>query len=50
LAIFAAIRRASSLVSNLGAHSPLRFILIIDIRELLPVAVLHDEGGANILD
>jgi hypothetical protein len=27
-----------------------RLILEIDIGELLPAAVLHDEGGANILD
>jgi hypothetical protein len=33
---------------HLGRHPPLRFILIIDVSELLPVAVLHNEGSAII--
>ena len=39
LAIFAAIRRASSLLSSLAA-----------VGKLLPGTVRHDEGGANVLD
>ena len=38
LAIFAAILRASSLLSNLAAESAARLILEIDVGELLPVA------------
>ena len=39
LAIFGAIRRASSLLSSLAA-----------VGKLLPGTVRHDEGGANVLD
>jgi hypothetical protein len=47
LAMFTAILRASSLLSNLAAE---RRHLEIDIGQLLPGAVRHDEGRANILD
>jgi hypothetical protein len=50
LAIFAAIRRASSLASNLAVDCLARLVLVIDVSELLPGAVLHDEAGANILN
>jgi len=50
LATFAAIRRASSFVSIFAVDSPTRFFLVIEIAELLPVAVLHDEGGTDIFD
>jgi hypothetical protein len=43
LAIFAAIRRASSLLSNSAADRRPRLILEIDISELLPVVVADDE-------
>jgi hypothetical protein len=43
LAIFAAIRRASSFVSNLRLTTGLRLVLIIDVCELLPVMISHDE-------
>src|SRR5215469_9118394 len=43
LAIFAAIGRASSLVSSLAADSAAWFILEIDISERLSVVVAHDK-------
>jgi hypothetical protein len=46
LAILTAILRASSFVSSLAAESR---IIEIDIGELPPGAVFHDEGGANVL-
>jgi hypothetical protein len=49
-AIFAAIRRASSLLSNLAADRSPRLILEIDIRELLPVVVAHDKAGVQLFD
>ena len=45
MAMFAAILRASSLLRQLGGRSPPRLIHEIDIGELLPGAVLHDEAG-----
>jgi hypothetical protein len=36
-------------VSNFAVERA-RFILEIDLRELLPGAVSQDEGGTNILD
>jgi len=50
LAIFAAIRRASSLLGNFGGRSPARLILVIDIRELLPGAVDHDKAVVEFFD
>ena len=41
--MFAAMRLASSLLSNFAADRP-RFAVIIDISELLPVSVAHDEA------
>jgi hypothetical protein len=35
---------------QLGRRSPARLILEIDIRELLPRAILHDKGRSDILD
>src|SRR6516165_6821608 len=40
LAIFAAIRRASSLLSSLAAER--RFVLVIDVSELLSIGVAHE--------
>jgi hypothetical protein len=49
LAALAAIRRASSFMSSLaGDRRPL--LLIVDVGELLPTTVLHDEACAIILD
>jgi hypothetical protein len=47
--MLAAIRLASSLLSNLAA-SPPRLLLIINVAELLPGAVRHHESGADVLD
>jgi hypothetical protein len=47
---FTAIRIASSRVSSLGCRSPPRLILEINTRELLSVAVAHDEAGGLFLD
>jgi hypothetical protein len=44
-AIFTAILRASSLLSQLGGGAAARLILEIDIRQLLPIAVGHDKAG-----
>jgi hypothetical protein len=46
--MFASIRRASSFVSNLAAESTPRFVLEIDIGELLTVVIAHhaDQRGA----
>jgi len=41
-AIFAAIRRASSLLSNLAAESSAGLILEIDVAQRLTVDVAHD--------
>jgi hypothetical protein len=35
---------------QLGRRSPARLILIINVPELLPVAINHDEGRTDILD
>jgi hypothetical protein len=43
LAIFAAIRRASSLVSNLAARARSRLIFIIDVRECLSVVISYNK-------
>jgi hypothetical protein len=42
----------SSLVfrEHFDGGSPLRFLLVIDLTELLAAAVLHDEDGVNIFD
>jgi len=50
-ATLAAIRRASSFVSILAAE-PAGLFLVIDVGELLPATVLHDERGtgASVLD
>jgi hypothetical protein len=47
--MFAAIRRASSLLSNFAAALP-RLILEIDIRQLLPALSITDEAGIQFLD
>jgi len=49
-AIFTAIRRASSRVSSFGRRSPPRLLLETDVGKLLAGAVLHDEGGVDVLD
>jgi hypothetical protein len=43
--MFAAILRASSLVSSLADDRRPWLILEIDIRQLLPSFVLHDKAG-----
>jgi hypothetical protein len=48
--MFAAIRRASSLVSSLAADRRPRLILEIDIGELLTVVVAHDKAGFQFVD
>jgi hypothetical protein len=48
-ATLAVIRRASSLVSSLAVDRPSWFFLVIEIAELLPDPVLHDEGSADVL-
>ena len=35
---------------SLAADSPAGFILVIDIRNFLPAAVLHDKCSINILE
>ena len=47
LAIFAAIRRASSLVSNLAADRRPRLILKIDVAELLAGAVMAQDRSVE---
>jgi hypothetical protein len=49
LAVFVAIRRASSLVSNLAADLPGLFF-VIDIRELLLAVVQYTKQGVSLLD
>ena len=49
-AIFAAILRASSLLSNLAAERRPGSFLEIDIRKLLAGVVAHDEAGVQFLD
>ena len=49
-AIFAAIRRASSLVSSFCGRAPPRLVLEINIRELLSGVVLHDETVLQFID
>jgi len=44
--MFAAIRRASSLLSNVAAER----LLEIDIGRLLPAGVAHDKAGVQFLD
>jgi len=48
--MFAAIRRASSLVSSLAVDRRPGLILEIDIGELLAVVVAHDETRGLFLD
>jgi hypothetical protein len=48
--MFAAIRRASSLLSSLAADLRPRLILEIDIGELLPGTVAYDKTGVQFLD
>ena len=38
------------LAEQLGCRAAARLILEIDIRQLLPGAVRHDEGRTNVLD
>ena len=47
LAIFAAIRRASSLVTSLAAERLARLILEIDISKLLPIMVADNKTAAS---
>jgi hypothetical protein len=49
LAIFTAIRRASSLLSSVAAERRLALVLEINIRKLLPIVVPHDEVGIVVL-
>ena len=46
-AIFAAIPRASSLVSNFAADRRTRLIFEIDVSELLSVVVAHENAGCS---
>jgi hypothetical protein len=48
--MFAAIRRASSFVTNLAADPPAGLILEIDVRELLVGAVDDDKAGFQFID
>ena len=48
--MFAAIRRASSLLSSLAADRRSRLILEVDIRELLAVAVADNKARGLFLD
>jgi hypothetical protein len=48
LAMLAAIRLASSLVSSLAPGASSRLILEIDVRERLPVGVADDEAGVRL--
>jgi hypothetical protein len=41
---------SASTAQQLCCQSPPRLFLEIDVGELLPGAVLHDERGANILE
>jgi hypothetical protein len=50
LAMFAAIRRASSRVTSLAARRRPRLILEVDVGELLTIAVAQDEAGVLLLD
>jgi hypothetical protein len=47
---FATFRLSPILSQQLGRRSPLGLFLIIKIAELLPAAVLHDVGSADVLD
>jgi hypothetical protein len=42
--------RDESGTQQFGRRSPAGLFLVIDVSELLPGAVLHDEGGADVLD
>jgi hypothetical protein len=48
--MFAAIRGASSLVSSFAADFLAGLVLVINIRQPLPAAVVHDETRAYIRD
>jgi hypothetical protein len=50
LAIFTAIRLASSLVSSLAADLPPRLILKINVSKLLSVVIADDEAGVLFFD
>jgi hypothetical protein len=50
LAMFTAIRNASSRVSPFRRYPALRFILKVQIGERLAVGILHDEGFQTFLD
>jgi len=50
LAMFTAIRNASSRRQPLHRHLPLRLILEIEISERLSARVLHNEGFQTFLD
>jgi hypothetical protein len=50
LATLAAMRRASSLVSNLAAERLTRLFLVINVAQRLPVVVAHHEAGVLFLD
>jgi hypothetical protein len=50
LAIFAATRRASSLVSSLAAEPPPRLVFEIDVGKLLAVVIAHNETGFLFFD
>jgi hypothetical protein len=48
--MFAAIRRASSLLSNLAAEPPARVVLEIDICELLAGVVFDNKARDQFFD
>ena len=50
LAMFTAIRNASSRVSCFALDSPPGLVLVIDIRQRLLVVVAHDKAGGAFLD